>query len=62
MPAAFVRSRDLSVERLAQTYTMLDESARRFAYTSTTFNFECELLYDQFGLIVNYPSIATRVR
>jgi hypothetical protein len=60
VPAAFVRSQDLSVERLEQTYTRLDESGR-FAYTSTTFNFECELIYDHFGLIVSYPSIANRV-
>ncbi|PYE20837.1 hypothetical protein DFR67_101228 [Williamsia limnetica] len=59
VPAAFVRSHDLSVERLEQTYTRLDE-AGRFAYTSISFNFACELTYDHFGLIVNYPSIAIR--
>jgi hypothetical protein len=60
VPAAFVRALNLAVERLEQTYTRLDD-AGRFAYTSPTFDFACELTYDRSGLIVEYPSIAVRV-
>lgn len=59
-PPAFVRAHDLSVERLEQTYTRLDDDGR-FAYASSTFDFACELCYDRAGLIVEYPSIAVRV-
>lgn len=60
VPAAFVRADDLRVERLEQTYTRLNESGR-FAYTSSTFDVACELVYDAAGLIIDYPGIATRV-
>ncbi|MEG9227639.1 putative glycolipid-binding domain-containing protein [Aeromicrobium sp. Sec7.5] len=60
VPAAFVRADDLRVERLEQTYTRL-RAEGRFAYTSTTFDFACELEYDGSGLIVNYPGIAVRL-
>ncbi len=59
VPAAFVRAHDLSVQRLEQTYTRLDDDGR-YAYTSSTFDFACELRYDAAGLIVEYPSIAVR--
>ncbi|MGW0182801.1 putative glycolipid-binding domain-containing protein [Nocardia sp. NPDC003345] len=60
VPAAFVRAGDLGVERIEQTYTRLDDSGR-FGYTSSTFDFACELIFDASGLIVEYPGIAVRV-
>lgn len=59
VPAVFVRADDLRVERLEQTYTRLEDG--RFAYTSSTFDFACELEYDASGLILSYPGIAERI-
>jgi uncharacterized protein len=56
-PAAWVRA-DLTVERLEQTYTRLDE--RRYAYVSHDNGFRTVLEYGADGLIVEYPGIATR--
>jgi hypothetical protein len=62
VPAAFVRAEDLRVERVEQTYTLVDRSpgGMRFAYASATFDFACELTFDSAGLILRYPGIATR--
>lgn len=60
VPAAFVRTDDLGIQRIEQTYTRLDDTGR-FGYTSATFDFACELTYDAAGLIVEYPGIAIRV-
>ncbi len=62
VPAAFVRADDLRVERIEQTYTLLegDHDRLRFHYESTTFGFECELTFDRAGLVLTYPGIATR--
>ena len=60
-PAAWVRFSTLAVERLEQRYTRLpdDEAGRaRFAYWSP--DLQCELVYDEFGLVLDYPGIATR--
>lgn len=64
VPAAFVRADDLSVDRLEQQYTLLrsDEHQHVFHYASATFDFECELLLDASGLVLEYPGIATRDR
>jgi hypothetical protein len=61
-PAAYVRALDLSVERLEQRYVRLDdaEGRERYHYTAPSFEFECELVYDEFGLLLDYPGIATR--
>src|SRR3954452_1066411 len=61
-PAAYVRAVDLSVERLEQQYVRLaDVSGReRYRYSAPSFDFECELVYDEHGLVVDYPGIATR--
>jgi hypothetical protein len=60
--AAYVRS-DLRVERLEQSYTRLeDEGGRqRYEYASPAFGFSAVLVYDEHGLILDYPGIATRV-
>lgn len=61
-PAAYVRALDLSVERLDQRYTRLADagSRERYHYAAPAFEFECELLYDEYGLLLDYPGIATR--
>ncbi len=61
-PAAYVRALDLSVERLEQHYVRLHDYERRqrYDYRSPAFDFECELIYDQAGLVLDYPGIATR--
>src|SRR5438270_437751 len=62
-PAAYVRAVDLSVGRLEQRYLRLpDRSGReRYRYSAPSFGFECELVYDASGVVVDYPGIATRV-
>ena len=63
-PAAYVRAVDLRVEALAQTYRRLadDRERERYEYRALRFEFECLLVYDEFGLVLDYPGIATRVR
>jgi len=58
-PAAYVRALDLSVERLDQTYEHLGD--RRYEYDCRRFDFTCELVYDDAGLVTTYPEIARRV-
>jgi uncharacterized protein len=57
-PAAYVRVPDRRVERLEQRYARLDGS--RYAYEAPELGFEAELVYDERGLILDYPGIATR--
>jgi uncharacterized protein len=61
-PAAWVRALDLSVERLEQRYERLEDDggAQRFAYASPAFGFESVLVYDESGLVRDYPGIAVR--
>jgi uncharacterized protein len=61
-PAAYVRALDLRVERLEQRYVRLDNdgSHQRYRYTAPDFGFECQLLYDEHGLVLDYPGIAVR--
>jgi uncharacterized protein len=61
-PAAYVRALDLGVERLEQRYLRLDDSEgrSRYRYSAPRFEFECELAYDESGLVLDYPGIATR--
>jgi hypothetical protein len=61
-PAAYVRAVDLGVERLEQRYCRLDDldGGQRYQYEAPSFEFECELVYDEFGLLRDYPGIATR--
>ena len=63
-PAAYVRALDLSVERLEQRYLRLDdaENHQRYHYSAPRFEFECELVYDESGLVIDYPGIAVRAR
>jgi uncharacterized protein len=62
-PAAYVRALDLGVERLEQRYLRLEDDEhghRRYHYASPAFAFECVLVYDEFGLVLDYPGIAVR--
>jgi hypothetical protein len=61
-PAAYVRVRTLSVDRLGQVYTRIaDEAAhQRYDYAAPAFDFTSRLVYDESGLVVDYPGIALR--
>jgi uncharacterized protein len=61
-PAAYVRAEDLRVERLEQRYVRLQNNGpgARFHYGAPGFDFQCELAYDDFGLLLDYPGIAVR--
>jgi hypothetical protein len=58
-PAVYVRAPSLAVERLEQEYERLD--AHRYAYAAPRFGYLGELVYDDAGLVVDYPGLATRV-
>ncbi len=62
-PAAYVRANDLRLERLEQTYARLpdDGERSRYDYVSPASGFRAELVYDRFGLVLDYPGIAVRV-
>lgn len=62
-PAAYVRAGDLRAERLEQQYVRLEDDGdrERYHYAAPGFRFECVLLYDEAGLVLDYPSIACRV-
>ena len=61
-PAAYVRAVGLAVERLEQTYLRApDEAARqRYDYVAPAFGFTCRIVYDESGLVIDYPGIAVR--
>ncbi len=61
-PAAYVRALDLTADRLEQTYVRRpDESSRqRYDYTAPAFGFRCRLVYDESGLVLDYPGLAVR--
>jgi uncharacterized protein len=56
-PAAYVQALDLTVRKLDQTYRRRDDL--RFHYTSEG-DFTALLVYDEAGLVVDYPGIAVR--
>jgi uncharacterized protein len=62
-PAAYVRAGDLRVERLEQRYERLPNAGERsrYDYIAPGFDFRAVLVYDQFGLVLDYPGIAVRV-
>ena len=62
VPAAFVRFEDLRVERVEQSYLCVEHTTERtvFDYTSTTFDFGCQLVFDASGLVTDYPGIGHR--
>lgn len=60
-PAAYVRI-DLSVGRLEQDYLRAGDegTSQRYGYTAPELEFACSLLYDESGLVLDYPGIAIR--
>jgi uncharacterized protein len=61
-PAVYVRAPDLRVERLEQSYARLadDGEQSHYDYESPSFGFRAVLVYDRFGLVLDYPGIAVR--
>jgi hypothetical protein len=61
-PAAYVRALDLGVDRLEQTYRRIaDEGVQqRYDYAAPAFGFTSRLVYDESGLLLDYPGIARR--
>jgi uncharacterized protein len=55
--AVYVQALDLQVRRLDQTYRRIDD--HRFEYSSEG-GFNAVLVYDKFGLVLDYPGIAKR--
>jgi hypothetical protein len=62
-PAVYVRASDLRVERLEQHYARLQdaEGRARYEYAAPAFEYRGVLVYDEYGLILDYPGIAVRV-
>jgi hypothetical protein len=56
-PAAYVHAVGLAADRLEQTYLRTPGEAAHqcYDYTASAFDFECRLVYDQFGLVLDYP-------
>lgn len=63
-PAAFVRVIDGDAERLEQTYQRIAGEApgQVYAYEAPAFDVGCHLAYDESGLVLSYPGLATRHR
>ena len=61
-PAAYVRARDLSARRLEQEYVRACDEGRqqRYDYAAPVFDFAARLVYDDAGLVLDYPGIALR--
>lgn len=61
-PAAYIRALDMTVERLEQHYARTGDDDRRqhYDYAAPSFDFSCQLVYDETGLVLAYPGIAVR--
>jgi uncharacterized protein len=61
-PAAYVHAVGLTVERLEQIYLRAPDGSTGpcYDYTAPVFDFQCRLVYDQSGLVIDYPGIAVR--
>ena len=62
-PAAYVRLPDASIERLEQRYTRIEgqpDGRDCYEYHAPVFDFRCVLVYDEAGLVLDYPGIAVR--
>jgi uncharacterized protein len=61
--AAYVRARDLSIERLDQTYLRVadaEDGGQRYDYASPRFGYAAVLVYAPDGLVRDYPELAER--
>jgi uncharacterized protein len=63
LPPSTVRTRDLRVERLEQRYPRLPNVGgyERYDYLAPSFDFKAVLVFDEYGLVLDYPGIAVRV-
>jgi len=61
-PAVYVHLSGARVDRLDQFYTRVKDvdGYQRFEYEAPAFDFECRMVYDDAGLVLDYPGIATR--
>lgn len=61
-PAAYVRALDAGVERLDQRYVRLEDQNgnERYEYTAPAFEVQAQLVYDEAGLVLEYPGLAQR--
>jgi hypothetical protein len=61
-PAAYVQALDLGVARLEQAYQRIadDGPHQRYDYAAPAFGFTSRLVYDESGLVLDYPGIARR--
>lgn len=61
-PAAYVRTKNLKVERLEQTYARKPDAGGRvvFDYASPRFSYRADLQFARDGLVVAYPHIGVR--
>jgi hypothetical protein len=61
-PAVYVRAVGLAAERLEQTHarTTGEATCQRYDYTAPAFGYASRLVYDQAGLVLDYPEIAVR--
>jgi uncharacterized protein len=62
-PAVYVRAPSLEVERLEQGYSRVgdEDDLHQYDYASPRFDFYARLVFDEQGLVVEYPGIATRI-
>jgi uncharacterized protein len=60
--AAYVRALDFRIGRLDQDYLRCTDEDRhqRYDYAAPVFDFACRLVYDESGLVLDYPGIAVR--
>jgi hypothetical protein len=61
-PAAYVRALTLTADRLDQVYERVSDEGpqRRYDYAAPAFGFTARLVYDESGLVSDYPGIALR--
>lgn len=60
-PAVYIRAADLTAARLPQHYRRIaDGAGQRYDYRCPEFDFHATLDYDESGLIIDYPGLATR--
>lgn len=61
-PATWVRAPTLEVTRLEQRYVRLEDDGDRwrYDYAAPELDFTTVLVYDRFGLVLDYPGLAVR--
>jgi uncharacterized protein len=62
VPTAYVGALGLSVDRLEQSYRRIADEGdhQRYDYLAPAFDFTSRLVYDESGLVLDYPGIARR--